>query len=62
MFEDYASESEQWLEENGEEFETAWYLSKTTTALDADVTWTVDGKTVEADNRLIHMDLTAMEP
>lgn len=56
LFEDYASESEQWLEENGEEFETAWYLSKTTTALDADVTWTVDGKTVEADNRLIHMD------
>ena len=42
--------------EIGEEFETAWYLSKTTTTLDADVTWTVDGKTVEADSRLIHMD------
>ena len=56
LFEDYASESDQWLEEIGEEFETAWYLSKTTTTLDADVTWTVDGKTVEADSRLIHMD------
>lgn len=56
LFEDYASSSDQWLEEIGEEFETAWYLSKTTTALDADVTWTVDGKTVDADNRLTHMD------
>ncbi len=62
LFEDYASESEQWLEENGEEFETAWYLSKTTTALDADVTWTVDGKTVKRTTASSTWTLTAMEP
>jgi len=56
LFEDYASENDQWLEEIGEAFKTEWYLSKTTAPLDADVTWSVDGKTLKADNRLIHMD------
>ena len=56
LFEDYASMDEKWLDEIGEEFQTAWYLSKTTVALDADIAWTVDGKAVEMDNRLIHMD------
>lgn len=58
LFESYASENDQWIAENyeDEEYQTAWYLSKTTVALDTDIAWTVDGKAVELDNGLVHMD------
>lgn len=58
LFESYASENDQWIAENyeDEEYQTAWYLSKTTVALDTDIAWTVDGKAVELDNGLAHMD------
>ena len=58
LFESYASENDQWIAEYYDdiEYRTAWYLSKTTTALDADIAWTVDGKAMELDNGLVHMD------
>ncbi len=58
LFESYASENDQWIAENykDEEYQTAWYLSKTAVALDTDIAWTVDGKAVELDNGLVHMD------
>lgn len=56
VFESYASEREQWNDENGMDYKTAWYLSKLTKALDTQMAWSVDGKSVEIDNNLIHMD------
>ena len=55
-FEDFASENDAWCAENGMDYNVAHYMSKTTTALDAQVTWVVDGKTLDFHNDLVHMD------
>lgn len=56
VFEDYASDNDQWMAENDMEYNMAMYLDKTTRALSADVAWTVNGKTVEPDRSLALLD------
>ena len=56
LFEDYASSGDEINAQFGNEYNTAWFLSKTTTLLDADVRWTVDGAPVELQPGLARMD------
>ena len=56
VFEDCATENDQWNKEEGYDYLTAMYLDKTTRALGADVVWTVNGETVELDGSLALLD------
>ena len=56
VFEDYATSDGEWYKENDLPYDMAMYLEKTTRALSADVTWTVNGETVEPDDSLRLLD------
>ena len=56
VFEDFETEYDEWYKEQGESYNTAMYLDKTTRALGADVTWTVNGAAVEPDDSLALLD------
>ena len=56
VFEDFATSDGEWRKENGYDYNMAMYLDKTTRALNAEVEWTVNGKTVEPDDSLTLLD------
>lgn len=52
IFESYASENAQYNGENGYDYDTAYYLDRSTTPLEAAVTWTIDGRQLEQGKEL----------
>ena len=56
VFEDFASIYDEYYKEQGYDYNTAMFMDKTTRALSADVTWTVNGKTVEPDSSIALLD------
>ena len=54
--EGYKTPDDEYWAELGEAYETAQLLSQHTAGLQANVAWSINGKAVELDNRLIHMD------